>query len=122
MRLIDADRLSREMYHEAFETDTDLQKWDSGCWIRYKMFENKLDSAPTVEVKPQMNGDWEVFETESNSYRCSLCGEAFTLLEGSPSENGYEYCPHCGAKLSDHTAEQAEYDQFADMVGNSRWK
>lgn len=49
MRLIDADALSVKMYHEAFETDTDFQKWDSGCWIRYKMFENALKDAPTIE-------------------------------------------------------------------------
>ena len=47
-RLIDGDELDGVMYHEAFEKDTDLQKWDSGCWIRYKMFENKMADAPTI--------------------------------------------------------------------------
>lgn len=47
-RLVDIDELSKKMYHDAFESDTDLQKWDSGCWIRYKMFENNRDAAPTV--------------------------------------------------------------------------
>lgn len=47
-RLVDVDELSKAMYHDAFESDTDLQKWDSGCWIRYKMFENNRDNAPTV--------------------------------------------------------------------------
>ena len=46
--LIDADVLNRKMYHEAFETDSDMQKWDSGCWIRYKMFENIRDSMSVV--------------------------------------------------------------------------
>lgn len=50
MRLIDADALRETMYHEAFETDTDMQKWDGGCWIRYKMFENALENATTIEV------------------------------------------------------------------------
>ena len=49
MRLIDADALRRRMYHEAFETNTDLQRWDSGCWIRYKMFEKAIDEMPTIE-------------------------------------------------------------------------
>lgn len=48
MRLIDADALSARMYHDAFETDSDMQKWDSGCWIRYKMFENAIEDAPTI--------------------------------------------------------------------------
>lgn len=47
-RLIDADALRARMYHEAFETDSDMQKWESGCWIRYKMFEQIEEAAPTV--------------------------------------------------------------------------
>lgn len=47
-RLIDADALRQAMYHEAFETDSPMQKWDSGCWIRYKMFERMEESAPTI--------------------------------------------------------------------------
>ena len=48
MRLIDADALNDAMYHEAFETDSNDQKWDSGCWIRYKMFERNIRAAQTV--------------------------------------------------------------------------
>ena len=51
MRPIDADALMAVMYHEAFETDSDRQKWDSGCWIRYKMFEEHIANAPTL-------GEW----------------------------------------------------------------
>jgi len=47
-RLIDADALRQSMYHEAFETDSPMQKWDSGCWIRYKMFERMEENAPTI--------------------------------------------------------------------------
>lgn len=47
-RLIDADALRAKMYHEAFETDSPMQKWDSGCWIRYKMFERMEEAAPTI--------------------------------------------------------------------------
>ena len=47
-RLIDADALRQAMYHQAFETDSPMQKWNSGCWIRYKMFEQMEESAPTI--------------------------------------------------------------------------
>lgn len=50
MRLIDADALSHEMYHQAFETDSNMQKWDGCCWIRYKMFEKCRDNAPTIDA------------------------------------------------------------------------
>ena len=42
-RLVDANKLEAMMYHEAFEIDSDMQKWDSGCWIRYKVFENCMN-------------------------------------------------------------------------------
>ena len=49
-RYINADELRAKMYHEAFETDTDEQKWDGGCWIRYKMFERNLEAMPAADV------------------------------------------------------------------------
>lgn len=50
--LISRKALREAMYHEAFEMDSDMQKWDSGCWIRYKMFENHLKDAPSVPAVP----------------------------------------------------------------------
>lgn len=47
-RLIDGDAMREKMYHDAFETDSKMQRWDSGCWIRYKMFENNIDDAETI--------------------------------------------------------------------------
>lgn len=47
-RLIDADELHEKMYHEAFEVDSDMQKWEGGCWIRYKVFENCKNQTPTI--------------------------------------------------------------------------
>ncbi len=57
MRLIDADALRESMYHDTFETDSDMQKWDGGCWIRYKLFENNIDKAPTIKIE-QNTGRW----------------------------------------------------------------
>lgn len=87
MRLIDADELRKTMYYEAFETDTDMQRWDSGCWIRYKMFENALENAPTIEAKSVRHGRW------SSDCVCSECGE---VPRSGMEEN---YCPNCGAKM-----------------------
>ena len=52
MRLIDADALGNRMYHESFEKDSDLQRWDNGCWIRYKLFEQVLREMPTIDQHP----------------------------------------------------------------------
>jgi len=55
MRLIDADALGNRMYHESFEKDSDLQRWDGGCWIRYKLFEQVLRAAPTINPQTHSN-------------------------------------------------------------------
>lgn len=47
--LIDRQALRSAMYHEAMEKDSKEQKWDSGCWIRYKMFTRVLESMPSVQ-------------------------------------------------------------------------
>ena len=53
-RLIDANKLEAMMYHEAFEIDSDMQKWDSGCWIRYKVFENCMNRLlPDTIIGPE---------------------------------------------------------------------
>ena len=100
MRLIDADALINRMYHDAFETDTDMQKWDSGCWIRYKMFENAIDEQPTIEPK---QGKWIMSDIQNKAdtdngnyqYICSECGHGD--IHAKTQE--VPYCWWCGAKM-----------------------
>ena len=49
MRLIDADALGNRLYHEVFEKDSEDQRWDSGCWMRYRLFEKVLREQPAIE-------------------------------------------------------------------------
>lgn len=77
-RLVDVDELSKAMYHDAFESDTDLQKWDSGCWIRYKLFEKNRDNAPTVieaEGETPYRTRYEVGEEHPVAYEIEAEGE-----------------------------------------------
>lgn len=100
-RLIDADALRAQMYHEAFETDTDMQRWDGGCWIRYKMFENAIDNAPTIEPQ-KMRGKWVDghrmrFDGTFHWYRmCSECGYE---RDDDNIDMDTNFCPDCGAEM-----------------------
>lgn len=47
---IEREALQKLMYEEAFEKDSDMQRWDSGCWIRYKLFENCIEAIPAADV------------------------------------------------------------------------
>ena len=96
MRILDADELRKQMYHEAFETDTDMQKWDSGCWIRYKMFENVIENAPTIEAEPVRHGQWKQNKYYPHIIICNECGEPYEL---SNSMEHWNYCPNCGCKM-----------------------
>ena len=93
---IDAEELYHRMYEEAFEKDSDLQRWDSGCWIRFKLFENVLKDMPEIEVN-QKTGHWtrskKQFTVGEYLYKCSECGTTWEFGWN------YKYCPNCGAKM-----------------------
>lgn len=105
-RYIDADELSRRMYHDAFETDSDMQRWDSGCWIRYKMFENAINDAPTADVRENVKGEW--FADSDGKIRCSNCLKipineirirGNLVYDMKPIEKLMKFCPNCGARM-----------------------
>ena len=118
MRLIDADELRKRMYHNAFEVDSDMQKWDGGCWIRYKVFENAIEDTPVIEAEPVRYGRWSIkaintFEMAYGTtayepvYECSVCGgveESYLRLDEPimPEDADFpRYCPNCGAKMEE---------------------
>ena len=104
-KLIDSDALRRDMYQKSMVEDSDMQKWDSGCWIRYKLFENVLDEQPTVDAEPVRHGKWietdEWDEFSGRLYKCSNC-KTFVL--------GYfdNYCPYCGSRMVSNNAERQD--------------
>lgn len=95
--LISRKELRNAMYHETFEVDSDLQRWDGGCWIRYKLFENVIDSIPSkqlpaneTEVEPIKFMDGVV-----KRFRCGNC--QLNLMYASFGR--WDYCPRCGRKV-----------------------
>ena len=46
-------------------------------------------------------GEW-IIEADYNGdeiYQCPFCKSEFVLIDGTPEDNEYEYCPKCGAYL-----------------------
>lgn len=107
MRPIDSDALEARMYHDAFEVDSDMQRWDSGCWIRYKMFENAIREAPTIEEHKK--GEWLELTNTNHTYVCSVCGRMLVNITDGKNmvTKNYPFC-HCGA---DMRGEQEESDR-----------
>ena len=68
------DESERDAYHTLSEAIEALQNQKTGKWVEHE--------------------EW--YDTY---YECSSCGEEFSLIEGTPKDNGYNYCPSCGTKM-----------------------
>ena len=45
-------------------------------------------------------GQWILYEDEdTNAWECSVCHKTQQLMNGTPFENNWHYCPSCGAKM-----------------------
>lgn len=95
-KLIDAYELEREMYCKCIDTDEEIKKgrakWDSGLWIRYRVFEETITLAPRVDAVK--HGHW--IEASYPLFTCSECGATY-----QDNGYGYNYCPNCGAKMDE---------------------
>lgn len=55
-------------------------------------------------IDPVIHAHWihdydEYFEDDI--YTCSHCYEPYIMIDGSPAENLYNYCPNCGTKMDE---------------------
>ena len=72
----------------------------------YEKLKKSMANAPVLimamnDVQPERKkGKWiEQEEYECVYYECSACGEPWTTIDGTPQDNGMNYCPNCGAKM-----------------------
>lgn len=77
----------------------------------YRRAADKLKKMPTVEAEPVRHGRWKEYgdyDDYGDTYECTSCGELFCMIEGTPIENGYDYCPKCGAKMDEVEHDKAD--------------
>ena len=109
MRLIDADAFA-DFIKNAIKTqrcdalkvnDAALSVGDVLESVVAELEGTSLDgfkNNPTIEAQ-RIKGRWEVIEDWDGDdlYRCSECLSMFTLIDGTPEDNDYNFCPCCGA-------------------------
>lgn len=85
MRLIDADALPKY----------------TGYALSANEVAKAVENAPTIEAEPVRRGRWIEKEGYNGDtyYDCSICLESWSMIEGTPWDNGMAYCPHCGARM-----------------------
>ena len=61
----------------------------------------KIRKLPAADVRPVVHGNWiaEADFLMDVVNRCSVCGEEFVLIDGTPADNNYNFCPCCGADM-----------------------
>ena len=63
-----------------------------------------FNAVKTLKEQKSRKGHWIEDETETytenhDTWECSECHEPFTLIEGTPEENKFYFCPRCGADM-----------------------
>lgn len=43
---------------------------------------------------------------EPDYWQCEQCEEKWVVIDGTPTENNYRYCPGCGCKISEFIVEE----------------
>ena len=79
MRLIDADALK--------------QKWIFRGEAE-RGYREEIDSAPTIDAKPVIHGEWRSYSPLTDTFECNQCG--YQVIDESFRTN---FCPYCGADM-----------------------
>lgn len=91
-RLIDANAM-REDWLENGENE---YVYDTNAVL------DSIDAQPTVDAVEVVHAEWACVNESENVWMCTGkngCGNEIILLEGTPNENGWHYCPNCGADM-----------------------
>lgn len=64
-----------------------------------------IEEEPGEDIKPVVHAHWVACEDEyEDEYKCSACGGT-QFFAMTPQDEGWEYCPHCGAKMDEEENE-----------------
>ena len=110
MRLIDADEIVEVAEHAYGEWNKAMGAAEGRQINRcFKMQELckavKCVADDCTTIDPESLRPTAHWENEDDYYGdsivwcCSACKDRFILEDGTPEENNYEYCPHCGARM-----------------------
>lgn len=67
----------------------------------FKAVKKVIESCPSVDLDGLWRtGTWTKMPlADPIVWTCSNCKDSIIMYDGTPMENGYKYCPQCGAKM-----------------------
>lgn len=86
--------------HDYIDRGAFKEKYEVFGWIE-DMPAEEFDKFPAADVRPVVHARWEPEDDvfDDSTWCCSACHEPWTLIAGTPEENGMHFCPNCGAKM-----------------------
>ena len=83
-----------DVYYDTPDIDLSGEKFEAAI--------RKIQAADVATVR---HGRWEERDDGFGGtyYHCSVCGEDWCTIDGTPAENGMRYCPQCGARMDGGT-------------------
>ena len=85
------DKIIEELELHSFELGTDTIP------VHYVRLNEAIEIVKQGGVSDDVC-EWRLCDEEANVYDTS-CRNPHILIEGTPKENNYEYCPYCGKKI-----------------------
>ena len=85
------DKVVERLELHSFELGTDTLP------VHYVRLNEAIEIVKQGGVSDNMC-EWRLCDEEANVYDTS-CRNPHILIEGTPKENNYEYCPYCGKKI-----------------------
>ena len=65
----------------------------------YQTAQKFLQESANIKSQPKID-KWVLYEDkDTNMWQCPACKEVIQLMEGTPQENRYNFCPTCGKRL-----------------------
>ena len=88
------DKIVEELELHSFELGTDTLP------VHYVRLNEAIEIVKQGGVSDDTDNvcEWRLCDEEANVYDTS-CRNPHILIEGTPQENNYEYCPYCGKKI-----------------------
>lgn len=98
-RYIDADAFLKSVKQKAYPQSGNVNESERKISLFGIM--EILTAMPTADVVEVVHGEWIEQDDAWDGvyYECSVCKEAFTLIDGTPTDNLYNFCPNCGADM-----------------------
>ena len=90
----------KESCDDAVSRDAVIEILDNyGCTNKEGLLFKDIRDLPSVTVR--QTGHWIEKDGYDGDvyYDCSVCGESWTTIEGTPWDNEWKFCPNCGCRM-----------------------